>query len=165
MQSPVCFRIGSRKRAWTSTQSKLSKKGCPTRKKTSQQQKTNPKDTQPTPKQTPKSPRREGRALAQEGQLMCQWIEDMNWILQKAKKHPTRQHSKIAMEVQNKQKSISSAETQDPPSQDPGDRTVKPTGHRVPPTHGRPCSELGCNPAAGTLPWGAIQRKRGKKKN
>ena len=57
----------------------------------------------------------------------------MNWILQKAKTQPTRHHSKIAVKVQ-KQKPISSAETQDPPSQDPGDRTVKPTGHKAPST-------------------------------
>ena len=58
------------------------------------------------------------------------------------------------MKVQ-KQPTISSAETQDPPSQDPGDRTVKPTGHKAP---SNACEDRAVN-------WDADQRQapcRGK---
>ena len=77
-----------------------------------------------------------------------------------SKQHkPTRPHSKIAMKVQNKTKPpISSAETQDPPRQDPGDLTVKPNGHEAP--------SSACNGRA--LKWKATQRQapcRGEQPN
>ena len=70
-------RIGSRKRAWTSTQSNMSKQGCQAGKKTSKNKKnTKPKQNQTTPQWWTCSARRAAY-------VPMNW--EMNWILQQNK--------------------------------------------------------------------------------
>ena len=89
--------------------------------------------------------------LRRSRQLMCQWIkEDLA-----KKQKPTNQTSQQDRSEGVGNNPISSAETQDPPSQDPGDRTEKPYGHEA--------SSLAWSSHA--LNWEATQRQapcRGK---
>ena len=119
--------LGSQKSAWTNTQSRIQSrvqtKEGQSKNRQNRQTKTRNKQTQ-TKNTTKTNETRNtpfnGRALSKKAAYVPM---NSRKILQKAKQ-PTRHHSKIAVKVQ-KQTPISSAETQDPPSQDPGDRTVK----------------------------------------
>ena len=73
-------------------------------------------------------------------------------LTQKQQKH-TRPQSKILRRCQTKHP-LSSAETRDPPCQDPGDRAEKPSGHETS-SQWKQCSELESNTSVGTLPWEA----------
>ena len=126
--------LGSQKRAWTSTQSNMSKLGCPPRSEKAAQKNKQTKNTNPqtkTPKTSEnkhKTHRRDGRALSKQASLCADELGD-KLILRKAnlKNQTSQQDRDEGAKPTNR---ISSAETQDPPSQDPRDRTVKPTGHK-----------------------------------
>ena len=87
----------------------------------------------------------------------CAPMNSMNSISQRNKetKHTPRTSLQDHDEGAKQTKQSSVAETQDPPSQDPGDRNEKPTGHNrhLHSRELRRCNELGCRLAAGTLPW------------
>ena len=132
MQTPVCSRVGESKESVDQYTVQHVQSGVSSRKRrpAETQNKTKPnhktqKKQKNKKQQTKKSPRSGGRALRKKGSLCADELKS-NWILLKATAQPTRHHSKIAVEgAKKKQEPISSAETQDPPSQDPGDYTKR----------------------------------------
>ena len=125
MQSTATSLIGESKESVDHSQSKKSSRGC----RQKQKQNNNPKQQPKTQNQKhQQSPHDNGRALARKGSLCA---DELKKDLAESK-HTTNQTSQQDRGEGAKKQPISSAETQDPPSQDPGDRTVKPTGHEAP---------------------------------
>ena len=149
--------LGSRKRAWTSTQSQVVQTGVTNEEKDQQteQQKTNKKTQKKTTKtaKTKKHPVR-WTCSVKDGSLCA---GELKRSCQKQSHNQPDITARSRRRCKTKQQ-IGSAETQDPPSQDPGDRTVKPRENSTFNRIWRTCNELGCNPAASILPWEAIQK-------
>ena len=115
----LCPSLGSRK--WSADHYAVRSLVRPIREETQKQSKTTKtKPTKPSERSTDKD------SSNGAGNLCANELRD----LARKQKTNTRPHSKILRRCQQNNP-LSSAETQDPPCQDPGDRTEKPSGHET----------------------------------
>ena len=79
----------------------------------------------------------------------------LNYEILNGNKHKAPDHRARSCEGVQQNNPHSSAETQDPPCQDPGDRAEKPSRHKTSSPRRQPCNKLEGSTSVGTLPCDA----------
>ena len=124
--------LGSQKRARTITQSMI-QSGVQKQRSDPNTNKTTKTRNKPPKKQNKSNKTKntpfDGRALSEQGSLCA---HELGNDLAESNTEDQPESQQDRDEGAKTKPSISSAETQDPPRQDPGDRTVKPIGHEAP---------------------------------